>query len=169
MTRLDGTDITVEISTFVTASQNGNLLVVTHRDISAQDHLGMTLAIQNEALSKLNKFAIELSKSTLEDGLEAIITKRIKDFTGAIGAIFSEYSPENRTLTPKHIELDSGLLETIVTLLDKHVHKIYTVVSDYTYHELTTNTIKFHGSLSEVHSGTIPHAVGLTAQAILKS
>ncbi|BBE17540.1 sensor histidine kinase [Aquipluma nitroreducens] len=169
MTRLDGTDITVEISTFVTASQNGNLLVVTHRDISAQDHLGMTLAIQNEALSKLNKFAIELSKSTLEDGLEAIITKRIKDFTGAIGAIFSEYSPENRTLTPKHIELDSGLLETIVTLLDKHVHKIYTVVSDYTYHELTTNTIKFHGSLSEVHSGTIPHAVGLTAQAILKA
>ena len=169
MTRLDGTDITVEISTFVTASQNGNLLVVTHRDISVQDHLGMTLAIQNEALSKLNKFAIELSKSTLEDGLEAIITKRIKDFTGAIGAIFSEYSPENRTLTPKHIELDSGLLETIVTLLDKHVHKIYTVVSDYTYHELTTNTIKFHGSLSEVHSGTIPHAVGLTAQAILKA
>ena len=169
MTRLDGTDITVEISTFVTASQNGNLLVVTHRDISSQDHLGMTLAIQNEALSKLNKFSIELSKSTLEDGLEAIITKRIKEFTGAIGAIFSEYSPENRTLTPKHIELDSGLLETIVTLLDKHVHKIYTVVSDYTYHELTTNTIKFHGSLSEVHSGTIPHAVGLTAQAILKA
>ncbi len=169
MTRLDGSDITVEISTFVTASQNGNLLVVTHRDISSQDHLGMTLAIQNEALSKLNKFSIELSKSTLEDGLEAIITKRIKEFTGAIGAIFSEYSPENRTLTPKHIELDSGLLETIVTLLDKHVHKIYTVVSDYTYHELTTNTIKFHGSLSEVHSGTIPHAVGLTAQAILKA
>jgi len=169
MTRLDGTDITVEISTFVTASQNGNLLVVTHRDISSQDHLGMTLAIQNEALSKLNKFSIELSKSTLEDGLEAIITKRIKEFTGAIGAIFSEYSPENRTLTPKHIELDSGLLETIVTLLDKHVHKIYTVVSDYTYHELTTNTIKFHSSLSEVHSGTIPHAVGLTAQAILKA
>ena len=169
MTRLDGSDITVEISTFVTASQNGNLLVVTHRDISSQDHLGMTLAIQNEALSKLNKFSIELSKSTLEDGLEAIITKRIKEFTGAIGAIFSEYSPENRTLTPKHIELDSGLLDTIVTLLDKHVHKIYTVVSDYTYHELSTNAIKFHGSLSEVHSGTIPHAVGLTAQAILKA
>ena len=169
MTRLDGTDITVEISTFVTASQNGNLLVVTHRDISSQDHLGMTLALQNEALSKLNKFSIELSKSTLEDGLEAIITKRIKEFTGAIGAIFSEYSPEDRTLTPKHIELDSGLLETIVTLLDKHVHKIYTVVSDYTYHELTTNTIKFHGSLFEVHSGTIPHTVGLTAQAILKA
>jgi len=169
MTRLDGTDITVEISTFVTASQNGNLLVVTHRDISIQDHLGMTLALQNEALSKLNQFAIELSKSSLEDGLEAIITKRLKEFTGAIGAIFSEYNPENKTLTPKHIELDSGLLETIVSLLDKHVHKIYTVVSDYTHHELTSNAIRFHNSLSEVHSGSIPPAVGMTAQAILKA
>jgi PAS domain S-box-containing protein len=169
MTRLDGTDITVEISTFVTASQNGNLIVATHRDISSKDHSGMTLALQNEALFKLNQFSVELSKSSFEDGLEAIITKRIKEFTGAIGAIFSEYNPENKTLTPKHIELDSGLLETIVTLLDKHVHKIYTVVSDYTYHELTANAIKFHNSLSEVHSGSIPHAVGLTAQAILKA
>ena len=169
MTLLNGTDITVEVSIFVTASQNGNLLVVTHKDISAQKHSGMTLALQNEALFKLNQFSIELSRSSLEDGLEAIITKRIKEFTGAIGVIFSEYNPESRTLTPKHIELDPGLLEKIVNLLDKHVHKIYTVVSDYTYHELTASAIKFHNSLSEVHSGTIPHAVGLTAQSILKA
>lgn len=169
MTLLNGTDITVEVSIFVTASQNGNLLVVTHKDISSQKHSGMTLALQNEALFKLNQFSIELSRSSLEDGLEAIITKRIKEFTGAIGVIFSEYNPEGRTLTPKHIELDSGLLEKIVNLLDKHVHKIYTVVSDYTYHELTASAIKFHNSLSEVHSGVIPHTVGLTAQSILKA
>lgn len=169
MTLLNGTDLTVEVSIFVTASQNGNLLVVTHKDISSQKHSGMTLALQNEALFKLNKFSIELSRSSLDDGLEAIITKRLKEFTGAIGAIFSEYNPEARTLTPKHIELDAGLLEKIVNLLDKHVHKIHTVVSDYTYHELTASAIKFHNSLSEVHSGSIPHAVGLTAQSILKA
>jgi PAS domain S-box-containing protein len=169
MTRKDGTDITVEISTFVTASFNGDLIVVTHRDISSQKNSGMSLTLQNEALFKLNQFAIELSKSSFEDGLEAIIIKRIKEFTGAIGAIFSEYNPENRTLTPKHIELEPGLLEKIVNLLDKHVHKIYTTVSDYAHHELTNNTVKFLNSLSEVHSGTIPHTVGLTAQAILKA
>lgn len=169
MTRLNGADLTIEVSTFVTASQNGNLLVMTHRDISSQKHSGMTLALQNEALFKLNQFSIELSKSSLEDGLEAIITKRIKEFTGAIGTIFSEYNPESRTLTPKHIELDSGLLEKIVNLLDKHVHKIYTVVSDFTHHELTASAIKFHDSLSQVHSGTISNTVGLTAQAILKA
>lgn len=169
MTRVDGTDICVEISTFVTASFNGDLIVVTHRDITAQKHAGMTLALQNEALFKLNQFSIELSKSTLEDGLDALITRRIKEFTGAIGVIFSEYNPDSRTLTPKHIELDSGLLEKIVNLLDKHVHKIYTPVSDYTYHEFTTKVIRFHNSLSEVHSGTIPHAIGLTAQAILNA
>lgn len=169
MTLLNGTDTTVEVSIFVTASQNGNLLVVTHKDISSQKHSGMTLALQNEALFKLNHFSIELSRASLDDGLEAIITKRLKEFTGAIGVIFSEYNPEGRTLTPKHIELDSGLLEKIVNLLDKHVHKIYTVVSDYTYHELTSSAIKFHNSLSEVHSGSIPHSVGLTAQSILKA
>jgi len=169
MTLLNGTDTTVEVSIFVTASQNGNLLVVTHKDISSQKHSGMTLALQNEALFKLNHFSIELSRASLDDGLEAIITKRLKEFTGAIGVIFSEYNPEGRTLTPKHIELDPGLLEKIVNLLDKHVHKIYTVVSDYTYHELTSSAIKFHNSLSEVHSGTIPHSVGLTVQSILKA
>lgn len=169
MTRLDGTDITVEISTFVTASLNGNLIVVTHRDISSKKDAGTTLALQNEALFKLNHFSIELSKASLEDGLETIITKRIKEFTGAIGTIFSEYNPDARTLTPKHIELDSDLLERLVTLLDKHVHKIYTTVSDYTYHELTSAAVRFYNSLSEVNSGTIPLAVGLTAQSILKA
>jgi len=169
MTLLNGNDITVEISIFVTTSQNGNLLVVSHKDISSQIHSGMTLALQNEALFKLNQFSIELSKSSFDDGLEAIITKRIKEFTGAIGVIFSEYNPETRTLTPKHIELESELLERIVNLLDKHVHKIYTVLSDYTYHELTSGTIKFHNSLSEVHSGSIPHAIALTMQSLLKA
>ena len=61
MTCLNGNSVTVEISTFVTASQNGNLIVVTHRDISSQKHSGMTLTLQNEALFKLNQFSIELS------------------------------------------------------------------------------------------------------------
>lgn len=169
MTSLNGADITVEISVFVTASQNGNLLVITHKDISSQLHSGMTLALQNEALFKLNQFSIELSKSSLKEGMEAIITKRIKEFTGAIGAIFSEYNPENRTLTPKHIELDANLLENIVSHLDKHVHKPQTVLSDYAYHELAANAIKLHNSLSAIHSGTISPTVGLTVQAILKA
>lgn len=169
ITAKSGTDLAVEVSSFVTASQDGNLLVVSFRDIGAHKQAERVLTLQNDALLKLNQFSIELSKMSFDDGMEGIITKRIKEFTGAIGVLFSEYSPENRTLTPKHIELDSGILEKIVGLLDKHVHKIHTAVSDYKYHELTQNVIRICSSLSDVSFGPISNSVALTAQALLKA
>lgn len=164
-----GIEITVEISTFVTATLEGNLLVAAFTDVSTQKNAEKTLALQNEALSKLNDFSIELSKVSPEESMEAIITRRIKDFTGAIGVIYSEYNPESRTMTPRHIELDSALLENIVSLLDKHVHKIQTVVTDYMYHELTSTTIRICKSLSELSFWPVPHAVGVAIQSILKA
>jgi hypothetical protein len=162
-------ELTVEVSSFVTATQDGNWYVATFSDISTLKNAEKTLALQNEALSKLNQFSIELSQLSLEDSMEAIITKRIKDFTGAIGVIFSEYNPETRTMTPKHIELESNLLENIVSILDKHVHKIHTVVSDYMYHKLTSCTIKVCHSLSELSLWPVPHTVGIAVQSLLKA
>jgi PAS domain S-box-containing protein len=164
-----GNEIVVEVSAFVTASHDGNLLVAALRDISTQKSAERTIAIQNEALSKLNQFSIELSKMTLEDSMETIITKRLKEFTGAIGVIFSEFNPESRTMTPKHIELDSALLEKIVNLLDSHVHKIHAVVSDYMYHELTNYTVRVCNSLSELSFWPVPPAVGMAIQALLSA
>lgn len=165
----NGAELTVEVSSFVTATQDGNWYVATFSDISTQKNAEKALAMQNEALSKLNQFSIELSQLSLEDSMEAIITKRIKDFTGAIGVIFSEYDPGARTMTPKHIELESGLLENIVSILDKHVHKIHTVVSDYMYHKLTSCTIKVYNSLSELSLWSVPHTVGVAVQSLLKA
>ena len=48
MTRQDGSGMTVEISIFAPAPFNGDLIVVTHRDISLNKHAGITM--QNEAL-----------------------------------------------------------------------------------------------------------------------
>lgn len=167
--RKNGAEINVEISTFVTPTQNGNLFVSTFRDISTQKSAERALALQNEALSKLNQFSIELSKLLPEDRMEAIITKRLKEFTGAIGAIFSEFNPETHTLTPKHIELESELLERIVSLLDKHVNKMHSQVSDYMYHELTSCTIRVCNSLSELSYWPVPHSVGMAVQSVLKA
>jgi PAS domain S-box-containing protein len=167
LTSLSGSDITAKVSSFVTASQDGNLLVTVIRDISTQKQVEKTLSTQIEALSKLNKFSIELSRLKLEDNMEELITKRIKDFTGAIGAIFSEYNPETRTLTPKHMELEAGILEILVNLLDKHVHKIHSELSDFMYYELTANMIGTGKSLTEVSLGAIPQSVGATAQVLL--
>lgn len=165
----NGTELTVEVSSFVTATQDGNWYVSTFSDISSQKNAEKALAMQNEALCKLNQFSIELSQLSLNDSMEAIITKRIKDFTGAIGVIFSEYNPETRTMTPKHIELESVLLENIVSILDKHVHKIHTVVSDYMYHKLTSCTIKVCNSLSELSLWPVPDNVGMAVQSLLKA
>ncbi len=169
ITNVSGVDMTVEMSTFVTQSSNGNLLVASYRDISSHKNAEMALALQNEALSKLNQFSIELSKLSLQDGMEAIITKRIKEFTGSIGVIFSEYNPENRTLTPKHIELDSALLEKIVSLVDEHVGKIHSHISDYMYHELTRSTVRICNSLSDVTFWPIPPLMGVAIQSMLQA
>jgi len=67
MTSLSGSDLMVKISSFVTASQDGNLLVTVVHDISTQKLAERALASQNEALLKLNQFSIELSGLRLED------------------------------------------------------------------------------------------------------
>lgn len=167
MTGIDGTVIIVELSTFVTASPNGNLIVAALRDVSSQKQAEMSLALKYEALLKLNQFSIELSKLSSEDNMEALISRRIKEFTGAIGVVFSEYNAETRTLTPKHIELEPDMLEVMVSLFDNHVHKIQTVLRDYMYHELTSTIIRIGSSLFEVSLGAIPFSVGATAQSML--
>jgi PAS domain S-box-containing protein len=127
------------------------------------------LAQQNDALSKLNHFSIELSMLSSEDNLEVFITRRIKEFTGAVAATFSEYNPENRTLTPKHIELEPGLLEKVVNLLGKQVNKIHAVVSDEMYREMTKESIGMRRTLYEASFGVISHPVEATIQALLKA
>lgn len=164
-----GEEIVVEVSFFVTASHEGNLLVAALRDISTQRSVERELAVQNEALTKLTQFSIELSKLTLADSMEAVITKRLKEFSGAIGVIFSEYNPESRTMTPRHIELESSMLEKIVNILDNHVHKIHTVVSDYMYHQLTSCAIRVCNSLSELSFWPVSPSVGMTIQSLLKA
>lgn len=168
ITTLNG-NINVEVVSFVTNSETGYLLVSAFRDTRLQVKTEDSLLKQNDALTKLNQFSLELSRLTFEDNIEALITERIKGLTGAIGAIFSEYNSKTQTLTPKHIELDSGLLEKMVSLLDSQVHKIHSTISDYMYYELSGNVIATGNSLAEISLGTIPFTVGTTARSLLKA
>ena len=167
MTHVNGAELNVEVSTFVTSSTNGNVLVMTHKDLGAQNPSGLSLALQNEALLKLSEFSIELSKFSNRNGIETLITKRIKDFTGAVAVVFSEYNPKDRTLTPKHIEMESKLLDEVVSILDNSMQKIYSPVTDFTYYELTKTNIRTCNYLSEILTAQIPHHVGLSLQSKL--
>jgi len=169
ITSLNGSDLSVKVSTFVTTSHEGNLLVSVYHDNSKQIQAERKLTSQNEALSKLNQFSIELSRLKLEDDMEALITKQIKEFTGAIGVIYSEYNAANRTLTPKHIELEPGMLEILASLLDNHVTKIQSYLTDYIYFELTKDLIGTSNSLTEISLGIIPNSIGASAQSLFNA
>jgi len=59
---------------------------------------------QNNALSRLNNFAIELSNLSFDDNLEKFIARQLKYIAGDEAAVFSEYNPANRTTTIKYME-----------------------------------------------------------------
>ncbi len=137
-------------------------------DITERKQEEEALAQQREALSQLSRFSIELSMLSSEDNLEAFIIKRIKEITGAEVAIFSDYNSTNRTTSTKHIEMEPGLLEKVVSLLGTQVTKIHSVVTDEMYQQMTTEIIGFQKTLHEVSLGAISRPVGAAIQALLK-
>ena len=158
------------LSAFIIKDDKGNPIGTMGilRDITERKQAKETLAQQNEALSQLNYFSIELSMLSPEDNLEAFIIKQIKKITGAEVAIFSHYNPADRTLIAQHIEMDPGLLEKVVSLLGKQVAKIHSVVSDEMYQEMTTEIIGRRRTLHEASFGAISRPVGAAIQALLK-
>ena len=142
--------------------------VVMHENITEKKQAEKALVQQNEALLKLNHFSIELAALSSQDNLEVLIVKRIKEFVSAEVAMFSEYNSENRTTTVKHIEMEPGLFEKVVSLLGKQVKKFHAVVSDDMYREMTTEIIGLRKTLYEASFGEISRPVGAAIQALLK-
>jgi len=103
---IDGADKIVEFSSFTLDSAQGKLLVSVLYDITKVRKAELETTQQKDGISKLRQFSVELSKISTSDNLETFISKRIKEFTGAMGIIFSEYDYEKKTLTQKHIKLE---------------------------------------------------------------
>jgi len=166
---LDGLEKTVRFSSTVLDSQKGKLLVSSLQDITEDKSSEIAVLRKSEAIIKLNQFSVELSKISSEDNLETFITRRIKDFTGALGVTFSEYNPESKTLTPTHIEMESELLEKIVIKVGKQVQNIHLVVNDFMYHGITKGVIDKYSSLTEATFGAVSPKVETMVQSLLKA
>jgi PAS domain S-box-containing protein len=136
-------------------------------DITELKKAEQELAQKNIALSKLNRFALELSNLSSDSNLETIIANQVKDIACADVAVFSEYESSTRTTTPKHVVMDSGLLEKVVNLLGKQIKDIHSVISDEDYRMMTTKMIGVYKTLYEASFGAIPRSVGAAIQALL--
>jgi PAS domain S-box-containing protein len=137
-------------------------------DITERKQIENALAQQNDALLKLNNFSIELSMLSSQDSLEGLILQRIKEFTGAAVAIFSEYNPVNKTTSIKQIEMEPGRLEKVVKILGRQLKNIYSFVSDEMYREMTTEIIGVRKTLYEASLGEVSKPMSIAIQTLLK-
>jgi PAS domain S-box-containing protein len=160
--------IQVNYSPVVDTNNNVTAIALLSYDITERKHAEEALALHNNALLKLNRFAIELSNLSSDDDLEALIARQIKEITGAEVTIFSEYNSSDRTTTTRHIEMESGLLKKVVGLLGKQIQDIHSFVSDEMYQEMTTEMIGMRKTIYEASFGAIPRSVGAAIQALLR-
>ncbi len=124
---------------------------------------------QNEkSLLILNKLSVELLNLSPADKLEAIVSRIIKEITGAKAAVFSGYNPDTRCLHVQHIEMDQVVLSNILKLLDTQVTKIASPVSDETFKLITTELIGVRETLHEASFGAISKTAGAAIQKLLK-
>jgi PAS domain S-box-containing protein len=140
--------------------------VVAH-DVTARKQAEEMLIQHNDALSRLNLFSIGLSNLSIEDDLEAFIAAQVKEITGAVAVIFSEYNAENRTTSIRHIEIETGLLEKAVGLIGKQLGDIRSKVSDEMYREMIREKIGMRKTLHEVSFGAISRPVGAAIELLL--
>lgn len=125
-------------------------------------------SLHDIALSKLNRFSIELLNMSPLENLEKVISRMIKEITGAKAAVFSSYNPDDKTLNVQHIELEPGLLEKVLSLVGTQLKKIKAPVNEETYLLMTTEQIGFRKTLNEASFGAIPKPVGTAIQKLLQ-
>lgn len=117
---------------------------------------------------KLNQFAFELSMLSPEEDPKTLIIKLIKEFSGAIFAMFSNYDPLSRTLTTEHIEIEPGLFEKFVSMVSKKGKPIRTDVNEEMFQYITREVVGVRKTLYEVSFGAIPRPFAHTIQSLLK-
>ena len=164
----DGKIKDVEVYASTLNIDDETFMIITVLDITDRKKTEQALFKKNNALNKLNQFALELSNLSSNDNLETFIAKQVKEITGAKMALFSEYNSANQTSTPKHIEVESGLLKKILRLIGTKPQNIQAVISEEVYREMTNELIGIRKTLYEASFGEISRPVGAAIQALLK-
>jgi len=79
-------------------SENDRLNALYLKEIADRKLAEELLVQQNDHLSKLNQFSVDLAMLSSEDSLEGLIAKRLKEISGAKVAMISSYDILTRTM-----------------------------------------------------------------------
>jgi len=159
--------IYVQMDGILTVDEKQCLLNVI--DITERKNAEESLFRQQQLLSKLTRFSIDLSRLSSEENLEIFICKQIKELTGAVGVLFSEYNSESKMISPKHLEMESGLFGKVVSLLDDKFQNMRSIVDDENYQNITKNVIGKYDSLTDATFGSISRPAGILLSVMFKA
>jgi signal transduction histidine kinase len=144
-----------------------SLEALYQKEIADRKQAENLLIWQNDTLTNLNRFSIDMSALTPEESLESLIVKRLKDLSNARVAMFSSYDPATRMVSTEHIEMEPGLFKSFIDLVGKgHKHRFE--VSDEMYQYITMQVVDSRKSLHEISFGSIPRPLSMAIQRLLK-
>lgn len=138
-------------------------------DITKRKQAERALETQNNLLSKITQFSIDLAALPATENFEVFITKRIKELTGALFVSYSEYDPENLVIVPRHIDLEPGMMQKVVRLLGNKVQNVHSPVDEVTYLKITEKIIGKYNNLTDATFGAIPRPVSSLLASLVKA
>jgi len=150
-------------------ARNSAHCLVTVTDITKHKHAEEVIVKQNEILSKITQFSIDLSMLPETDNLEAFISRRIKELTGALFVVYSEYDPKSKMMNPLLIDMEPGKLKKMVSLMGRQVQEVHPRVDEETYSRVNDRVIAKYTNLTDASFGAIPLTVSNSLSELLKT
>ncbi len=138
-------------------------------DISEQKKVELDLARQNRYLAKLNSIAIELSHLTPESRTEEIIAKQLRQLSGAVAVMVSNYDPDKSALYVRFVDTDSSVFRQVSRILGGRIDSIPIPLRDKTYQEIIQQVIGVKRTLHEITFGGISPSIGRAIDRLIKA
>ncbi len=121
---------------------------------------------QRHEMEILYTLTFELAAMPLDADLESIVTKRIKELTGAFIATVSEYNPLKKQLELRRIETESSAIREANRLMKRSVTDLNFPVSDAVYKEMVKAVVGHRNTLNEATFGSIPPKISTILQKL---
>lgn len=117
-----------------------------------------------ESLKAVNELAIELASVSPDVDPYRLLGEKIKEITGALGAVVTSYDDSTRELAVKYLAIPKSELAKINKLLKKKAQGMRFPVSAEMFDRMITEVVAKFADLSELTFGQIPKTVAAAIQ-----